>query len=112
MTFDMPNATETFGRRNITSGPTQSLALMNGSMVWKAAEKWARRIASAGAASFAERVDLMHRQAFGRGATGRELEWARGLLSDYRIDESSVKVRDWKEICHTMLNRKELIYVY
>ena len=25
MAFDMPNATETFGRRNITASPTQSL---------------------------------------------------------------------------------------
>jgi hypothetical protein len=112
MTFDMPNATETFGRRNITAGPTQSLALMNGRMTWTAAEKWARRISSPGKGSFAERVDLLHRQAFGRGATSVELEWARGFLADLRADESSPSFDHWKEFCHTMLNRKELIYVY
>jgi len=112
MTFDMPNATETFGRRNVTAGPAQSLAILNGSLSWKAAERWARRIASSGKTTFAERVDLLHRQAFGRGATKREIEWARGVLSDLEADESAVSFDHWKELCHTMLNRKELIYVH
>ena len=58
MTFDMPNATETFGRRNITASPAQSLAMMNSSFVWKAAEQWKKRILAAGKMSFAERVNL------------------------------------------------------
>jgi hypothetical protein len=111
MTFDMPNATETFGRRNITAGPTQSLALMNGPISWKAAEKWAQQIMKQGN-TFEERIDLLHQQAFARKATDRELKWARALLADLAADEKSISHQHWKEICHTMLNRKELIYVY
>ncbi|NIP93392.1 MAG: DUF1553 domain-containing protein [Akkermansiaceae bacterium] len=115
MTFDMPNATETFGRRNITASPTQSLAMMNSGFVWRAAEQWANRLAGAGAKSFAERVDQAHLEAYGRAATPREVEWAREFLADHGIDdeEAAAEHREvWKQICHTMLNRKELIYVY
>ena len=48
----------------------------------------------------------------GRAATPRELEWARGLLADQGINESQLGKQHWEEFCHTMLNRKELIYVY
>jgi hypothetical protein len=112
MTFDMPNASEPFGRRHVTSGPAQSLALMNGPQTWKAAEQWAQRVLSAGDKSFEKRIDLMHRQAFGRGASEAELRWARGLLADHGIDETAAVKHHWKGFCHTMLNRKELIYVH
>jgi hypothetical protein len=112
MTFDLPNSTEPFGRRNITAGPAQSLAMMNGPEFWRAAEEWAKRISASGDTSFAGRMNLLHLQAFGRAATARELEWGRSLLLDYGVDESSVGRDHWKQICHTMLNRKELIYVY
>jgi hypothetical protein len=113
MTFDMPNATETFGRRNITAGPAQSLALMNSDIVWNAADKWARKILESEATEFATRIELLHRQAFGRSATVRELNWARRILADHGVNEENTNDHGlWKEICHTMLNRKELIYVY
>ena len=114
MTFDMPNATETFGRRNITASPTQSLAMMNSNLVWSAAEKWASDTVNAPAESFSDRVDLLHRQAFGRAATTRELDWARSFLDDHELDEKSATNHRglFKEFCHAMLNRKELIYVY
>ena len=112
MTFDMPNATETFGRRNITAGPAQSLALMNSDIAWKAADKWAQNILKI-PSDFPTRIDLLHRQAFGRSASDRELEWARGIHTDHGSDEDDATDQGlWKEICHTMLNRKELIYVY
>ncbi len=114
MTFDMPNSTETFGRRNITANPTQSLAMMNSGIVWKAADQWARKIVGAPAETFSTRVDLVHRQAYGRAATEREQEWARGFLADRNLDEQrgAKDMELWKQLCHTMLNRKELIYVY
>ena len=115
MTFGMPNATETFGRRNITASPTQALAMMNSPFVWKAAEQWSNRITADGEKTFAERVDLVHQQAFGRSATEDELEWARGFLEDHKITDEAAAARNkalWKDLCHTMLNRKELIYVY
>ncbi|MFT4546349.1 MAG: hypothetical protein ACI9UA_004414 [Pseudoalteromonas tetraodonis] len=114
MTFDLPNSTETFGRRNITASPTQSLAMMNSGFVWKAAEQWAKQIAGAKEGSFAVRVDRAHQQAFGRAATETEIEWARGFLTDHQVSETGATKHAglWRDFCHTMLNRKELIYVY
>ena len=112
MTFDMPNGTETFGRRNVTAGPTQSLALMNGHLAWKAADKWAHTLVANQQSSFIQNVSEMHLQAFGRPATKRETAWAKQLLIDIGGSEQDVGHHHWKEICHTMLNRKELIYVY
>lgn len=113
ITFDMPDGTDPFGRRNVTSTPAQSLELLNGSLVWKAANAWARRIVGNGG-SFEDRVQRMHRRAFAREATPHEIEWARGLLRDYGFaaDNAENSFGVWKEICHTMLNRKELIHVY
>ena len=112
MTFDMPNATETFGRRNVTAGPTQSLALMNGEITWRAAERWADAMLSRKEMSFRDRVNLMHQQAFARNASDTELAWAEGLVKDIGADQEKLNKQQWKELCHTMLNRKELIYVY
>ncbi len=112
MTFDLPNSTETFGRRNITAGPTQSLALMNGDISWKAAEQWAKRITSGSKQSFSDRVDQMHLRAFGRHATNAEQEWASSLMAELRSSANAGVSEQWKQLCHTMLNRKELIYVY
>ena len=114
MTFDLPNSTETFGRRNITASPTQSLAMMNSPFVWKAADHWAKAVMGAKPATFAERVDLVHQQAFGRPASERDLAWARTFLEDHKLDEEAgAKHREvWRQLCHTMLNRKELIYLY
>ena len=114
MTFDMPNATETFGRRNTTAGPAQSLALMNSDLVWNAADHWARRVLEKEGSGFENRIDSLHWRAFGRGATDAELAWARRILEDHEADEASAESDHglWKELCHTMLNRKELIYVY
>ncbi|MDG2124257.1 MAG: hypothetical protein P8J87_11190, partial [Verrucomicrobiales bacterium] len=69
---------------------------------------------NAPAESFSDRVDLLHRQAFGRAATTRELDWARSFLDDHELDEKSATNHRglFKEFCHAMLNRKELIYVY
>ena len=114
MLFDMPDGTEPFGRRNVTSGPTQSLELFNGELTWRVADVWARKILGGDVEAFEGRIRRMHRRAFARDPTAVEIEWARGLLRDQEVagkaDENSHAV--WKAICHTMLNRKELIYVY
>ena len=114
MTFDLPNSTETFGRRNITASPTQSLAMMNSPFVWKAADQWANAVTGAKLETFSEGVDLVHQQAFGRKASEREQTWARTFLQDHKLDEQAgARHRElWRQLCHTMLNRKELIYLF
>ena len=87
---------------------------MNGELTWNMAEVWARRILKSDATAFDDRVRELHRRAFGREATAREIEWAHELLRDQDVDEKTAETNHgvWTAICHTMLNRKELIYVY
>ncbi len=114
MLFDMPDATQPFGRRNVTNSPAQSLELLNGELTWGMADEWAKRILASGVDSFEERVRTIHRTAFAREATEREIAWARELLRDHELREEAARDHHgfWKSMCHTMLNRKELLYVY
>ncbi len=116
--FDMPNASQTFGRRNVTNVPAQSLAMLNDPFVHGQAEAWAKRVIANGAKGFEGQVETMHQRAFGRPAAPPELEWARGLFAEL-AEAHGVAAADaaghlgvWTDFCHTMLNRKELIYVY
>lgn len=116
--FDMPNASQTFGRRNVTNVPAQSLALLNDPFVHGQAAAWAERILTAGETGFRERIDAMHRRAFAREASPAEITWAERLLAQlaesHGVDaaRASSDPAVWTDFCHTMLNRKELIYVY
>ena len=67
--FDLPNATEPTGQRNITNVPAQSLALLNDPFVHQQSEAWAKRVMSGGG-TVDEQLAKVHRQAFGREAHG------------------------------------------
>ena len=66
--FDMPNASQTFGRRNVTNVPAQSLALLNDPFVHGQAAAWARRILAGGEVAFPRADRAMHQRAFAREA--------------------------------------------
>ena len=108
--FDMPNASTPFGRRNVTTVPAQSLALMNDPFVLEQADVWAKAIL-AQPADFATRVNNAHLRAFGRPATPREQAWAKATFADFATG-SQDNPDAWKQFCHIMFNRKALIYVF
>ena len=106
--FDMPNATEPTGQRNVTNVPAQSLALLNDRFVHGQATAWAKRIMGRkGTAD--DRLKMLHEQAFGRSATAAELEWGRKALRELGPENSEA---GWAALCHLMINRKEFIYVF
>ena len=106
--FDMPNATEPVGRRNVTNVPAQSLALMNDRFVHEQSRIWAGRIMGR-EGSTNDRLQVLHRQAFGRDATAAELGWATKVLGELGGEASE---EAWAALCHLMINRKEFIYVF
>ena len=116
MTFDMPNASTPFGRRNVTTVPAQSLALMNDPFVIGQAKHWAQQILAT-ESSFADRLHSMHVRAFGRPATDKELQWAEttfaALSERIGIDPSVAPdcEKVWEHFCHLFFNRKEFIYI-
>ena len=111
--FDMPNASEPFGRRHSTNVPAQSLALMNDSLVTSLAELWARNIQQ-NSDPFEKRLDNIHRRAFARAATASERQWSRSvfdkLKNDHGLKENSLEA--WQHYCHLIFNRKEFIYIF
>jgi hypothetical protein len=107
--FDMPNASEPSGRRNVTNVPAQSLALMNERFVHAQARAWARRLLKRDGSSD-ERVQTLHRQAFGREAGDAELAWGHKVLEEFEVTANPEDA--WAALCHLMINRKEFIYVF
>ncbi|MDP7107939.1 MAG: DUF1553 domain-containing protein, partial [Roseibacillus sp.] len=105
--FDLPNATEPTGQRNVTNVPAQSLALLNDPFVHQQAQNWARRVMTGGG-TIDDQLRKVHRQAFGREATEAELQWGRKVLRELGGGTEAA----WKGLCHLMINRKEFIYVF
>ena len=111
--FDMPNATESIGRRQVTNVPAQSLALMNDPFVHEQARAWAKRILYS-ELNLEQRIHEIHQTAFSRPASDTEIEWAKRLL-DTLADEYGSSLDDlavWADLCHTIYNRKEFIYAF
>jgi hypothetical protein len=113
MAFDMPNATESIGKRNITNVPAQSLALMNDEFVQLQAKRWATKYA-AETRDLKSKVNDMHQEAFARPATAEELAWSEAAIKDIaRMKKLKINSPElWQEFCHIMLNRKEFIYLF
>ncbi len=111
--FDMPNATESIGRRQVTNVPAQSLALMNDPFVHEQAKAWAKRVLYS-ELNLEQRIHEIHQTAFSRPASASEIEWAKRFL-DTLADEYGSSLDDlavWTDLCHTIYNRKEFIYVF
>ena len=107
--FDMPNATEPVGNRNVTNVPAQSLALLNDRFVHEQSQIWAKRIMGREGTTD-DRMRILHRQAFGREVTEAELQWGRDALEE--LGGSASPEKAWTALCHLMINRKEFIFVF
>lgn len=111
--FDMPNATESIGERQITNVPAQSLALMNDPFVHEQAKTWARRVLN-DHDDIEERIHKIHIDAFSRPATDKEIDWAKRFISElsqtYESPPSDSAL--WADLCHMIYNRKEFIYIF
>ncbi len=112
--FDAPTPFSTVGRRNVTNVPAQSLALMNDPLFHQQARVWAERLlrempgADAGA-----RVGWLFESAYGRRPTAAETGACLESLAELRrlqgTGEDGVEV--WADLCHSLLNANEFIYV-
>ena len=108
-TFDAPNSTEPVGRRNITTVPAQSLALLNHPLVHQQARVWGEGIVKRNG-SDQEKLSRLHREAFSREITKEEIEWGLSALKKLGVDANPQEA--WASLCHIIINRKEFIYVF
>ncbi|WP_072022268.1 PSD1 and planctomycete cytochrome C domain-containing protein [Zavarzinella formosa] len=115
--FNQPPPKIPTGRRDVTNGPAQALAMLNDPFVLGQAEYWGAMVAKASHKTMEERLEAMFRVALGRPATTGELErWkvaVRDFASAHGIADGQVMASPvvWKDIAHAMFNVKEFIYV-
>ncbi|GAB5554807.1 MAG: PSD1 and planctomycete cytochrome C domain-containing protein [Saprospiraceae bacterium] len=116
--FDTPVPFSTFGKRNTTNVPAQSLTLMNDPFVHDQASKWASQILSYSNLSLKERIQKIYLKAFARNATPKEVEDAIAFLQDIEKkyatnpDPAVSEHQVWTDYCHTIFNLKEFIHLF
>ena len=114
--FDTPAPFSTFGRRNITNVPAQSLSLMNDPFVYDQAVKWATNLSDHGY-SEEEKVNRIYENAFARTPSPEELSAAIAMIKKLSQSESTTQnenesdIEIWANYCHTIFNMKEFIHL-
>ena len=117
LAFDMPIPFSTFGKRNTTNVPAQSLTLLNDPFVHEQAKYWAENLLKQNPQTLEEGIDQIYMTAFSRQASSDEVAAGReflenqakqhGILTDEIKDQPDI----WKEYCHSIINLKEFIYL-
>jgi hypothetical protein len=98
--FDLPDMSQSFGARYVSTVPTQALQLMNDDFVLHQAQLFADRVKKEAGDDVAKQVDLAYRIALTRPPTKRELSLATDMiLSGSLVDFTNV-----------MLNLSEFLY--
>jgi hypothetical protein len=116
--FDAPQPFTTFGRRDITTVPAQSLTLLNGPLATKCADLWSARVIKASSPKVPqERLDSMFWSAFARRPTQTEARVLLDVLERLRTESqeaaspTKAETEAWGHMAHTLINLKEFIYL-
>lgn len=86
--FDFPEPSETKGRREVTTVPTQALFLVNSPWVMDQAKAAAETLLAQPQASGRERIQQVYRQVLSRDPTPHELDQALAFLDAMRSSQS------------------------
>ncbi len=116
LTFDRPIPFSTFGNRNVTNVPAQSLILMNDPFVLHQAEVLAKA-SIIHEKSNEERIKYIYIKTLSREPLEEELQSAKAyikiLAQSYGLNEAegTDSLEVWKDYCHSVYNLKEFIYL-
>jgi len=117
LTFDRPIPFTTFGKRNITNVPAQSLILMNDPFVILQAEVMAKELIKQGLLTLDQRVVWIFKRTFSREPSQQEINNAKSFLMriaemhDVKENDILVSLDVWRDYCHSVFNLKEFIYL-
>ena len=98
--FDLPNQNISCGSRNVSTVPTQALALMNDEFVVRQAELFAKRLEEAAPGDVARQVELAYRLALSRAPEPEERKLAAEFLGAHKL----------ADFAHVLLNLNEFVY--
>lgn len=116
-TFDRPIPFSSFGKRNVTNVPSQSLILLNDPFVVMQAENMAGKLLQQQKLSFDNKVQWIYRNALSRPAIPAEINAAKELMQElansYKLKETALENDPvlWKDYIHSVFNLKEFIYL-
>jgi len=93
--FNLPIPTSTVGVRDQTNVPAQSLLLLNGDIVRRAAESWAQRLTrDTELKTNSDRVERLFREAYSRAPTKAELDACIEFLAGKKDDDKLQHLED------------------
>ncbi|WP_237701162.1 PSD1 and planctomycete cytochrome C domain-containing protein [Maribacter sp. HTCC2170] len=114
-TFDRPIPFSTFGKRNVSNVPSQSLIIMNDPFVAQQAEVLATKLLAQKDFSFEQKIEWIYMRTFSRLPSKTEVTKANEFIITLRQIKSDTELDDevliWKEFCHSLFNLKEFIYL-
>ncbi|MCL6275411.1 PSD1 and planctomycete cytochrome C domain-containing protein [Muricauda sp. 2012CJ35-5] len=116
-TFDRPIPFTTFGRRDVTNVPAQSLILMNDPFVIQQSELMAQKLLEEPNLTFDQRIQWVYMRMFSRKPTENEISNAAKFMDTVKQMKASNEMETdneldlWKEYCHSVFNLKEFIYL-
>ncbi|MFK7848665.1 MAG: PSD1 and planctomycete cytochrome C domain-containing protein [Rhodothermales bacterium] len=117
LVFDMPIPFTTFGKRNTSNVPAQSLTLLNDPFVLDQAEHWAQELISLKELGMEQKIAHIYLKAFARAPKPEEVEQALAFLEQqaatYALEAGEFlnDKRPWRDFCHTIFNMKEFIHL-
>jgi hypothetical protein len=99
--FDLPNQNISCGARNVSTVPTQALALMNDDFVLRQSQLFANRIEEAAPNDPQKQVDLAYQLALGRPPDASERKLALDFLARHKLPG----------LAQVMFNLNEFLYL-
>ena len=117
LAFDMPIPFSTFGARNSSNVPAQSLTLLNDAFVAEQAVHWGDALVEQPHLDIADRVRHIYLRALSRLPDPNELQEAQAFIGTeaealgLRSIEIMHAAELWAAYCHVVFNQKEFIYM-
>lgn len=109
LAFDYPVPFTSVGRRSVSNVPGQALTMMNSPLVAAEADRWAAQIIKE-STEVTARIAAIYLTAFGRYPDTMETRQAVDFI-EQQSTLSSDEARIWADLCHVILNAKELIFI-
>ncbi|MDA1016738.1 MAG: PSD1 and planctomycete cytochrome C domain-containing protein [Planctomycetota bacterium] len=112
LTFDFPIPFSSMGRRSVSNVPAQALILMNDPFVIEQSLLWARRVLAAEKTTDS-RISLLFETAFNREPSKRQRDGSKRFLEQQAQTYGAAPddERVWADLCHTLVNMKQFIYI-
>lgn len=115
LTFDTPQPATAVARRSRSNVPAQALILLNSEFVHDQSAVWARRLIAT--VPPGDILDSAWREAFARKPDASEIQaleaWLTAVGAEQNLAPESALKNELilKDLCHSLLNKKELIFL-